>query len=449
MSTAAQPASAAKTNPKVLRLGLIKEGKVSERITKIGEIVSVGENPRNLFVVTEPRLGQRVEMFIPQRDGYLLQVPEWVEGMIQTKDGMKAIADLRSSATKRGDLWVHTLDERMRGKLVIGTSSILFQFVPAPPQPERAMSAADFRAKWYDDEDPLFLVLLGSFSLVAASFMTFIYMSPRPDDSELTNVDDAVKLLDKDIEPLPIEIKMPKDEGNEKPEEEKPKEDKPKEDKPAADTDSAPPKDNQPPPSAESVAKKSLLIQALGTVGDATNGRTAVDILGDDSTRAGLDAALAGVTNVQEASAAGLAARGGSANGKENAGVAVSGSTGGEAGTGSAVAVKIKKPKIDFGGGDVDVDSGDGAGIPSIVKKKSGTFQSCVEAGLKQDEGLSGRIAVGWSIVSGVVKDAHVVENTTGNTTLGSCFVTGVRGLRFDAALNAEVPSYTWAVSGQ
>ena len=84
-----------------------------------------------------------------------------------------------------------------------------------------------------------------------------------------------------------------------------------------------------------------------------------------------------------------------------------------------------------------------------IVKKKSGTFQSCVEAGLKQDEGLSGRIAVGWSIVSGVVKDAHVVENTTGNTTLGSCFVTGVRGLRFDAALNAEVPSYTWAVSGQ
>ena len=71
-------APATKQNPKVLRLGLIKEGKVSERITKIGEVVGVGESQRNLFVVTDTKLGQRVEMFIPQRAGYLLQVPDWV-----------------------------------------------------------------------------------------------------------------------------------------------------------------------------------------------------------------------------------------------------------------------------------------------------------------------------------------------------------------------------------
>lgn len=444
MSSAAQPLPTAKPNPKVLRLGLIKDGKVSERITKIGEIVSVGENPRNLFVVTEPRLGQRVEMFIPQREGYLMQVPEWVEGMIQTKDGMKSIVDLRSTATKKGDQWVYVLDERMRGKLVIGSSSILFQFVPAPPQPERAMSAADFRAKWYDDEDPLFLVLLGSFSLVAASFMTWIYITPRPDDADLANVDDAIKLLDKDIEPLPIEVTLPQDKGADKPE------DKP-EDKPA-DTpkDAAPsPSKDTPPPSTESVAKKSLLIQALGTTGDGMTGRTAVDMLGDDSTRAGLDAALAGVTNVQEASAAGLAAREGSANGKGNATVGVSTAAGGDASTGAAVAVHVKKPKIDFGGGDADVETGDGASIASVVKRKAGTFQSCTEIALKQDDSMNGRVSIGWTIVAGVVRDARVVDNTTGNSALGNCFVTGIRTLRFDAGLNAEVPAYTWAVSGQ
>ncbi len=444
MSTAAQPIPTSKPNPKVLRLGLIKDGKVSERITKIGEVVSVGENPRNLFVVTEPRLGQRLEMFIPQREGYLMQVPEWVEGMIQTKDGMKSIVDLRPTATKKGDHWVYVLDERMRGKLVIGTSSILFQFVPAPPQPERAMSAADFRAKWYDDEDPLFLALLGSFSLVAASFMTWVYITPRPDDADLANVDDAIKLLDRDIEPIEIVVKTPEKGADE----DKPKEDPKKDDEPKDKKDaSTATKENQ-PPSVESVTKKSLLIQVLGGYGANENGLAAVDLLGDDSTRGSLDEALKGVTNVQEASAAGLAAREGSKNGKENAGVGISNQAGGDAAAAAAVAVHVKKPKLDFGGGDENAESGDATAIPSVVKRKSGTFQSCVEAALKQDDSLSGRVTIGWTIAAGVVRDAHVVDNTTGNAALGACFVTGVRALRFDASISAE-PVYTWAVSGQ
>ena len=448
MSAAVQPNTASKPLPKVLRLGLIKDGKVTERITKIGEVVSVGEDSRNLFVVTEPNLGQRVDIFIPQRDGYLMQVPEWVEGMVQTKDGMKSLVDLRSNASsgtqKKGDLWVYLLDERMRGKLVIGATSILFQFVPAPPQPERAMSPADFRAKWYDDEDPLFLVLLGTFTVIAASFMVWIYVTPRVDDADLANVDDAAKLLTDDIEPIVIEIAAP-DVGDAPAE-------KPKEKEKAAETTEKPatPAASAAKPTVESVAKKSLLLQALGTFGEGTAG-TAANMLGDDAqAMEDLDKALAGVSGAQQANGANLGqARSGGQGGRGDATLGVSTAAAGSAESGSAVVVKVKKPKIDYGNADTDVESGDGGAIPSVVRKKAGTFQSCVEAGLKQDDSMSGRVSLSWSIVEGKVTNVQKVENTTGNDALLTCFSTGVRGLRFDASLTAEVAAYTWSVSGQ
>ncbi len=449
MSAAVQPNATSKPLPKVLRLGLIHDGKVTERITKIGEVVSVGEDSRNLFVVSEPKLGQRVDMFIPQREGYLMQAPEWVEGMVQTKDGMKSLVELRanpaSGTQKKGDLWVYLLDERMRGKLVIGATSILFQFVPAPPQPERALTPADFRAKWYDDEDPLFLVLLGSFSVIAASFMVWVYVTPRVDDADLANVDDAAKLLAKDIEPIAIEV-APTDAGDAPSEKPKESSEKPKE----TSEKQASPSPSQAKPSVDSVAKKSLLLQALGTFGEGTAG-TAANMLGDDAhAMEGLDSALAGVSGAQQANGANLGqARSGGQGGRGDATVGVSTAAVGSANAGSAVVVKVKKPKIDYGNADTDVESGDGGSIPSLVRKKAGTFQSCVEAGLKQDENMTGRVSIGWTITAGKVGNVHKVENTTGNEAIYTCFATAIRGLRFDETLTAEVAAYSWSVSGQ
>lgn len=452
MSAAAQQNPASKSLPKVLRLGLIHEGKVTERITKIGEVVNVGEDSRNLFQIAEPRLGQKLDMFIPQREGYLMQVPEWIEGMVQTKDGMKSLVDLRSypsvSAQKKGDLWVYLIDERMRGKLVVGAFSVLFQFVPAPPQPERALTPADFRAKWYDDEDPLFLVLLGTFSVIAASFMLWVYVTPRPDDADLANVDDAVKLLEKDIQPIPIETPPVEttDKAEDKPSDKKAEKPKETAEKPAQ----ASPSPNQAKPSAESVTKRSLLLQALGTFGAGNDG-VAVNMLGDDATAmAGLDSALAGVSGAQQANASNLgAARTGGQGGRGDATVGVTTAAAGTASAGDAAVVKVKKPKIDYGAADADVESGDGGSIASVVRKKAGTFQSCVEAGLKQDENMSGRVSIGWSITAGKVGNVHKVENTTGNEAIYTCFATAIRGLRFDEALTADVAAYSWSVSGQ
>ncbi len=436
---------AAKPNAKVLRLGLIKEGKVSERITKLGEVVGVGESQRNLFQISDAKLGQRLEMFIPQREGYLLQVPDWVEGMIQTKDGMKSLKDLRSTAQKKGDLYVYLLDDKMRGKLVIGTSSILFQFVPAPPQPERAMSASDFRAKFYDDEDPLFLALLGTLSVVAAAFLCYLAITPRPDDSELVTLDDVTKLLDKDIKPIAIDVQQPQDDGN------KPAEDKPK-DKPAPKDDKsnqAPPQAATPQSAAQQVAQKSLLLQALGTTGVGTTGDTAVDILGDQAAIQGLDHALAGVTGAQQADASNIGkTQAGGAGGRGDVTVGVATAGGGTAAVGGNVEVKVKRPVVAEGEVSSDADAGTVGQIKSVVSKRNGTFASCDQTALKQNPDLKGRIVVGWSINAGKVGNVHVVTNSTGDDQLGTCFATVVRGLRFDPSITQEVDGYTWAVSG-
>lgn len=445
MAPAAQPvASSAKPSPKVLRLGLIKEGKVSERITKIGEVVGVGENLRNLFVVTGTKLGQRVEMFIPQREGYLLQVPEWVEGMIQTKDGMKSLVDLRSKAQRKGDLWVYLLDERMRGKLVIGNNSILFQFVPAPPQPERVMSAADFRAKFYDDEDPLFLVLLGTFSIAATVFLAWVALSPRPDDADLVDLEKVLRLLDKDIKPIELPPPEVVEAEGEKPaevEKEKPAE--------KADTPASPAPNKAQPSAAETVASRSLLIQALGTTGISASGDTAVDILGDQATMAGLDNALRGVTGVEQANASNVGTvRAGGAGGRGEATVGVSTATGGAVSGGDAVVVRVKKPMVDAGDVDAEFESGDAGGIKSVVNKRKGTFESCTQTALKQNPELKGRVSIGWTIAAGKVSNVHTVSNTTNDAALATCFATVVRGLRFEESVSGDIAAYTWSVSG-
>ena len=442
--SAAAPQPSPKPVPKVLRIGIALEQKiVQERLMKIGEAVTVGENPRNSFVVTGTKLPQRFEMFVARGDAYSLVVPEWVEGKISWRDGIRGLDELRQrgEAVKRGDLYHIPLNENVRGKVTIGSATLLFQFVPAPPEPVRASSPADYKARWFDDEDPLFQGLLGVFSLVAGAFMLWVYVTPVTEHLDLDALEDAAKLVV--VKPIDL-IEIPVEAPSEEAEAEKPAEEK----KVAEEKVDAAPSEPK-AVTKESVAKKSLLLQMLGTTGNA-NGQAVDDILGDDAAAMrGLDDALNGVSGVQEASASGMAAKGGTAGGKEDAKVGVGIATGGSASTGSGAATKIKKPIVESGEADADVSEGDAGGIASVVKKSQGRVVSCLDQALKQNQSLNGKVSVGWSIQAGRVSDAHIVKNTTGDTALGECVARAVRGFRFDESLTAEVAEFPWVVSGQ
>lgn len=438
--------------PKVLRIGVVQDGKiVQERLIRTGETVTVGDSPRNTFVITGTKLPQRHDLFVAKHDGtYYLTVPDWVEGKISWKDGIRGLDELRTrgEAVKKGEAYHVTLTENVRGKVTIGPSTFLFQFVPAPPEPVRQVTAADFRPKLFDDDDPLFSGLLGVFTLVAASFMVWVYVTPLPERADLDVLADAVDLVvDK---PIQIQMQDPNQVVGEGPKEEKKVEKaEAKAETKAADADAG--QDKPKAPDAESVKKKSLLLQVIGTAGNASGDNAVADLLGDDSAgMAGLDKALAGVSGVQEATAANVGSvKGGSGGGREDAKVGVGVMTGGTAGTGGGAAVQVKAKIVTQNTVDADVTEGDAGGIASVVKKSQGRIQTCVEQGLKANPNMNGRVSVGWTVTGGRVTEAHLVSNSTGDSALGQCIVKAVRQFRFDSSLSAEVAEFPWVVSGQ
>lgn len=441
--------AAAQTPPqrslqKVLRIGVVQEGKVArERLMRIQELVTIGDGPRATFTVLGTQIGPHHELFLPKGDHYVLAVPEWVEGKLSWKDGIRGLDELRGrgDAVKKGDVWHLPLTDNVKGKVTVGSTTILFQFVQAPPEPVRPISPADFKRPMLDDEDPLFLGLLGVFSVIAVAFMLYVYTTPRVANEDVIDMEELSKLVK--TSPIPIEVKPADTAGQEKKAEKSEKKDQKKADKPAETAGESKPS----APSADSVAKKSLLLQMFGTVADG-NG-TAADLIGDDAAQAKLDAALSGVSGAQQASAGDLGMKTGGTGGRGDATVGVGVATGGSAGTGGGVATVVKKPKVDYGSADASVDEGDGSGIAGTMRKSSGRVASCVEQGLKQDPEMSGRVSVGFQITKGKVSDVHVVDNTTGNSQVGTCIAGAIRGIRFAEDLTATVAEYPFIVSGQ
>lgn len=446
MSAAAQSQAAQKSLPKVLRIGVVQEGKIiQERLIKSGETVTVGDSPKAMFSYPGLGIGGSHALFVASGSSYALVVPEKVEGKISWKDGIRDLSELRSRGDmqKRGEHWALPLGENVRGKVALGSVTLLFQFVNAPPEPVRAVTAADFKPRMFNDDDPLFLGLLGVFNLIAVLFYVAILVHPPVEDNALDHIDRALDLVVDKVEQIQIEETKPliEDKGTE----DKKVEDK----KPAAKSEDAAPS-AKPAPTADSVARKSLLLQMLGTTGEGSD-QIASDILGDQAAMSGkLDSALSGVNGTEMASADSVGLmKGSGAGGTGDAAVGITQSSAGKAGTGDAATIAIKKPKVDVGEGDVDAEEGDPADIGRVVRGSKGRIETCVQAALKKDPNTNGRVGIGWTIQAGKVTEAHVVKNTTDNAELGACMMKTVRALRFDASVTATVDEWAWVVSGQ
>jgi len=445
--SAPAPQTAQKPLAKVLRIGMAQDQKiVQEKVLKIGETVTIGENPRNSFVLTGTKLPPRHELFIAKGDSYVLAVPDWVEGKISWKDGIRGLDEIRQrgEAVKKGEIYYYQLNENVRGKVSIGSSTILFQFVPAPPEPVRAVSAADFRPRFFDEDDPLFHGLLGLFSLVGALFMTWIYTTPPRERVDLDSLKDALDLVVERKIDKPIEIVQEDTTEADGPK----KDDKPE--KAPEKTEKAQTRPETPQAaSKESVAKKSLLLQMIGTSGNANGENAVADILGDDAaSMAGLDRALAGVSGVEQANAGNIGVKSGGTGGRGDATVGVGVATGGNSNVGTG-SVKVKVAKVDMGTADADVEAGDAGNISAVVRKSQGRITTCLDRALKANPSVNGRVSVGWTIQAGRVTESHLVKNSTGDDSLGQCITTAVRAFRFDESLTANVAEFPWVVSGQ
>src|SRR5580658_5528301 len=124
------------TGPKVLRIGLVAAGRIlEERIVKQRTSVTVGPSEKSTFVV-QANLPVQFKLFELIGGDYYLNYLDGMTGRIALATGITDLAALKGQAKRVGPAYQVRLTEEARGKIVIGETTFLFQFVaPPPPQP--------------------------------------------------------------------------------------------------------------------------------------------------------------------------------------------------------------------------------------------------------------------------------------------------------------------------
>jgi hypothetical protein len=136
------------TGPKVLRIGVVRTGRVvEERILKQRAAVGVGRSETNTFVVADPTAPAAFRLFEFSDGSYFLNTIDGMSGRVVTASGVTDLA-VREDVPRRKRI---QLDDEARGKVVIGGTAFLFQFVTAPPvQPRPQLPISIVRGNGID-----------------------------------------------------------------------------------------------------------------------------------------------------------------------------------------------------------------------------------------------------------------------------------------------------------
>jgi TonB family protein len=442
---------------KILRIGLIQNGKiVEERLLRRREPVTIGQSPRNTFVINMVEgLPRSYTLFELKNGTYHLNFRPGMNGKVSVDNQVHDFKGLREQklARKRGDKYSVPLLERSRGKVVFGDVVVLFQFVTPPPPPSKLQLPASLKGSVAQRLDwPFVISLLGSFAFQVFS-LAFIMSQdyPEPPRGVETLPDRFLSMvLDKK------EIKPPPPKKTEEKEEEidpNKKVDKVKEKVQAKPKPEQAP-DETPEQKARRKAKelrrmqkdvaKKTILNVLGTKGGDGPG-SILDNLTEGATDVKISEAFDGTDGIMVANKKGLSRdrRIGSSRGKVT-GIDKGALKGTRRGVGSGSkgtertvkgSVRVKKPTETFGTGVLDQSS-----IASVINRRKGAVKSCYEKQLKRNPKLRGKVSIQFTILrSGRVGQVKAVEDTTGDPMVGRCIVQKMKRWRFPKPDGGEV----------
>ncbi|MCU0661409.1 MAG: AgmX/PglI C-terminal domain-containing protein [Myxococcota bacterium] len=455
----ARPAEPPKPEgPKVLRIGIIQGGKIiEERIIRTRDTVTVGPSEKNTFVIASNDLPNRFELF-ETKDGahYTLNFTDVMTGRLAFEGGVKDLAELRTSgkARAKGKVYQLDIDDKSRGKVVIGETTVLYQFVAPPPiQPRPQLPAAVRGGLFKDIEWFVTIALLVSLvghvgfvgALVAHDWPKVSMMDKYMQLQELIAASDATFEDKKQADQADTNAEG--DAATDKEEDKKASDDKKNAGKSkAADEDQGPKK------SAEEVARERAerraalaeqlaqrgLNKILGSMGGGEAGGAISDVLRGGDVGADQDELLSQVAGVGVAT--------GDAAGK------LRGPAGGK---GSGEAADIDQ--IRMAGGDADVRTSgagseravrgnvkrrdptavDGTGVlnpqevAKVVARRIGAIKGCYERALRRNPNLEGKITVRFTVAgSGKVTSANATQNELGGE-VGDCIISAFKAFRF------------------
>jgi hypothetical protein len=202
------------SHSRTLRVGLIQGGRIiEERLVRSLKNVSIGQSPRNSFVVSSASLPRQYEVFEHRSERTFLKFAAGMDGRVSVGGGVRTLTQIREggAARRAGDWWVLPMDPTSRGKLVIGDVTLLFQFVPAPPVAPRAQLPATIRGTLAGRMDGMFSTVTGATFVLALIFGIYAEVTPKPKPTMSKKLKQLVQGEMKREHPKPEKPKTPMD----------------------------------------------------------------------------------------------------------------------------------------------------------------------------------------------------------------------------------------------
>jgi outer membrane biosynthesis protein TonB len=426
---------AATPQTKLLRVGVIQNGRIVEEHHVRRDSVTIGHDARNTIVLpTADDRPARFSLLENQGQQFQLVIDGAMQGRVNLGSSDVDFDALRSQgvATRRGDLYVLPLQESARGKVELGDVTLFFQFVAPPPEEAKPVLPADVMVSRWKTMDRVFFGILAASLFVHFSGAALIISAEAPKEPELALDELDDRFVRAIIPQRPVEAPRPADTGAGEEAQDDKKADEPKEsgkaaaDKPAADAAER----------RAEVAKKvsrTGLLKILGSNGGGGQGAFA-DVLGGASGGGDIAAALAGAGGVgvaTEASVGGGTGPRGGGTGKVTGIGEVGTQGGGKVDLGTKKETQVQG-RVQDSTPEVESSDVDRAALARYVRSRLKSIQSCYEKELKRNPNLKGKVVVRFVIKpSGRAGEIDIEENTLGSEAVGSCIRTTIRNWTF------------------
>ncbi|MFI5298010.1 MAG: energy transducer TonB [Polyangiales bacterium] len=433
------------TGPKVLRIGKVQGGRViEERVIKQRTHVTIGSSHTNMFLASGQAVPESMKLFELVGSDYVLNMTDAMTGRVALPTGVTDVVQARASgAAKRvGNYFQLKLTEDSRGKVVVGETTFLFQFVAPPPiqpKPQLPLAVQGGLASQID----------WGFTIIAAfSFLLHFGLAGA------VNSDWFDPLVDEDGDTLAL-IQAAKDRPVIPPEEPKDKADpnagKDKDkvaDAPKAEKKAAAPVDKGAAAAAAAAhaAKQDkaaaalsneldqLSMQALGSLGGAGPAQSSIMKAGATAADSSLDQAAAQSGGVRTGD--GLRTGGGGgpmgpggAGGHGLGGLGSDKTGDGGSGGGGDKSAAIKAPIADASVGAATGGS-NVPGVDATIARIRWKFKTCLTKAQQTDPTAGGTIKVTVRVGEGGDSSASLASSDA-SSTLTQCVVGALQGVKF------------------
>jgi outer membrane biosynthesis protein TonB len=366
-----------------------------------------------------------------------------MSGRIGLPGGVQDLEQMRKSGAARNAGTHHQvkLTDNSRGRVNIGTTTLLFQFVVPPAVQPRPQLPAAARAGFVRSIDWMFTALVVFTFMSMFGFIVYLENADWPLAQDAAEVPlEVARLIFEEPTPPPEVDDAPTEvlEGEEEAE------------APAKKDEPGPPREAPGPPSesdakaqAEATARiaeeaaqaaEALIVGALS----AEAGGALADVLAGGAVTGNAQdilAQAAGVGVAQSAAGGALRQRTGGGTGSGQQGLGSLQRAGGSettAGRSEGTVVKEREIKGNLKLGDGDAIGGAGDFDANLVVQKIrsrlGGIRACYERELRKNPTLAGKVTIEFAIEErGNVSGVKVAENTTGDAAVGECVANEIK----------------------